>query len=194
MANPPSKVFPQDNYCFCDSSCRPCPSLFAQNILLPAIFLGQARATHVISSWACKQDKMDLKVSQCWAGHPQYCPVCHLWGHHHMGRVWSSTGMGCSGKGHCCGPGDSASAVVLENFPASVFSGKHYHQHILACNLASFIIIECWLNAYGAFLRYSERVVVFQGSITHGGQGRENPERFWHSNFTEHEKHNLGRL
>lgn len=60
-ANPPSKVFPQDNYCFGDSSCRPCPSLFAQNILLPAIFLGQARATHVISSWACKQDKDGLK-------------------------------------------------------------------------------------------------------------------------------------
>lgn len=36
--NPPSKVFPQDNYCFGDSSCSPCPSLFAQNILLPAIF------------------------------------------------------------------------------------------------------------------------------------------------------------
>lgn len=71
MVNPPSKVFPQDNYCFGDSSCRPCPSLFAQNILLPAIFLGQARATHVTSSWARRQDKMDLKVSHRWAGQPR---------------------------------------------------------------------------------------------------------------------------
>lgn len=78
------------------------------------------------------------------------------------------------------GWGDSASVVVLENFTAPVFSGKHYHQHILACNLASFIIVQCWLNAYGAFLRYLERVVVFQGSITHGGQGRENLKSFWH--------------
>lgn len=70
-ANPPSKVFPQDNYCFSDSSCRPCPSLFAQNILLPAIFLGQARATHVTSSWACRQEAMDLKVSLHWAGQPR---------------------------------------------------------------------------------------------------------------------------
>lgn len=92
------------------------------------------------------------------------------------------------------GWGDSASVVVLENFTAPVFSGKHYHQHILACHLASFIIVECRLNAYSAFLRYLERVVVFQGSITHGGQGKENLERFWHPNFTEHEKHNLGRL
>lgn len=81
------------------------------------------------------------------------------------------------------GWGHSASAVVLENFTAPVFSGKHYHRHILACNLASFIILECWLNAYGAFLRYLERAVVSQGSISHGGQGRENPESFWHSNF-----------
>lgn len=36
------------------------------------------------------------------------------------------------------------------------------------------------LNAYGAFLRYLKRVVVFLGNITHGGQGRENPESFWH--------------
>lgn len=62
--NPPSKAFPQDNYCFSDSSCRPCPSLFAQNILLPAIFLGQARATHVTSSRARRQEKMDLGVSK----------------------------------------------------------------------------------------------------------------------------------
>lgn len=92
------------------------------------------------------------------------------------------------------GWGDSASAVVLENCTAPVFSGKHYHQHILACNLASFIILQRWLHAYGAFLRYLERAVVFQGSISHGGQGRENPESFWHSDFTEHEKHNVGRL
>lgn len=143
MANPPSKAFPQDNYCFGDSSCRPCPSLFAQNILLPAIFLGQARATHVISSWACKQDKMDLKGSQSWP--PSALPQCHLWGHGHMGRVWGGMGRGCSGKGHSYGVGDRASVVVLENFPAPVFSGKHYHQHILACNLASFIIVPVGL-------------------------------------------------
>lgn len=92
------------------------------------------------------------------------------------------------------GWGHNASTVVLENLAAPVFSGKHYHQHILACNLASFIILQCWLNAYGAFLSYLERAVVSQGSISHGGQGRENPERFWHSDFTEREKHNLGRL
>lgn len=37
--------------------------------------------------------------------------------------------------------GNGASVVVLENFTAPVFSGKHYHQHILACNFASFIIV-----------------------------------------------------
>lgn len=69
--NPPSKVFPQDNYCFSDSSCSPCPSLFAQNILLSAIFLGQARATHVTSSWAYRQEKTKLKVRFPWVGLPK---------------------------------------------------------------------------------------------------------------------------
>lgn len=78
------------------------------------------------------------------------------------------------------GGGNGASVVMLENFTAPVFSGKHYHQHILACNFTSFIIVQHWLSAYGAFLRYLERVVVFQGNITHRGQGRENPGSFWH--------------
>lgn len=114
-ANPPSKVFPQDNYCFSDSSCRPCPSLFAQNILLPAIFLGQARATHVTSSWACRQEAMDLKVSSLGWPASVRC-VAHR-----------------TPPGSRAGP--PRAAAVLENLPAPVFGGKHYHQHILACNL-----------------------------------------------------------
>lgn len=76
MVSPPSKVLPQDNYCFGDSSCRPCPSLFAQNILLPAIFLGQARATHVISSWARRQDGFKGQPSLGWPTSVSF--VCHL--------------------------------------------------------------------------------------------------------------------
>lgn len=97
--NPPSKAFPQDNYCFSDSSCRPCPSLFAQNILLPAIFLGQARATHVTSSRARRQEKMDLGVSKDRPAAPRCAAPRVPNGCHQLGASRRGDNQGCRGTG-----------------------------------------------------------------------------------------------
>jgi len=120
---------------------------------------------------------MDLKVSGGRGGRLRASPV----GRCRLGeglRGWQARSRPCSAPGG--GGGNGARVVMLEKFTAPVFSGKHYHRHILVCSFASFIIVWRWLSAYGAVLRYFKRVVVCQGNIIHGGRGRENPESFWH--------------
>lgn len=73
---------------------------------------------------------MDLKVSLCWAGQPRHA-VCRPQDTARPGNAHRQQGRAALGL---AGQGDVA-AAVLENLTAPVFGGKHYHQHILACNL-----------------------------------------------------------